>query len=29
MEQASEAYIAVRRSQGRKPFLDMPHFELT
>lgn len=28
MEQASDAYIAVRRSQGKKVFIDMPHFEL-
>lgn len=29
MEHAHEAYLALRRSQGRKAFIDMPHFELS
>lgn len=29
MEQASLAYIDLRRKQGRRPFYDGPHFELT
>jgi peptidoglycan LD-endopeptidase CwlK len=28
MEEAMNAYIDLRRSQGRRPFLDGPHFEL-
>ena len=28
MEHAHEAYLALRRSQGRKAFIDLPHFEL-
>lgn len=28
MESAQEEYISIRKSQGRKPFLDGPHFEL-
>ena len=28
MEDATNAYIDLRRSQGRRPFLDGPHFEL-
>jgi peptidoglycan L-alanyl-D-glutamate endopeptidase CwlK len=28
MEHAHEAYLALRRSQGRKAFIDGPHFEL-
>jgi len=32
-EMTSEAmmtqYIDLRRSQGRRPFIDAPHFELT
>ena len=28
MEHAHEAYLALRRSQGRKAFIDMPHWEL-
>lgn len=29
MEDAMNAYIDLRRSQGRRPFIDAPHFELT
>lgn len=29
MEEAMNAYIDLRRSQGRRPFIDAPHFELT
>ena len=29
MEHAHEAYLALRRSQGRKAFIDMAHFELS
>lgn len=29
MEDAMNAYIDLRRSQGRRPFLDGPHFELS
>ena len=29
MEEAMNAYIDLRRSQGRRPFLDGPHFELS
>jgi len=28
MEQAMNAYVDLRRSQGRRPFIDGPHFEL-
>jgi len=28
MEEAMMAYIDLRRSQGRRPFIDGPHFEL-
>ena len=28
MEEAMNAYIDTRRSQGRRPFIDAPHFEL-
>lgn len=28
MEQAMNEYIDIRRSQGRRPFIDGPHFEL-
>ena len=28
MEEAMNSYIDVRRSQGRRPFIDSPHFEL-
>jgi len=28
MEDAMNSYIDVRRSQGRRPFIDGPHFEL-
>ena len=27
-EEAHLAYVDLRRSQGRRPFIDMPHFEL-
>ena len=29
MEQAMNAYIDLRRSSGRRPFIDGPHFQLT
>lgn len=29
MEDAMNAYVDLRRSQGRRPFIDGPHFELT
>ena len=29
MEEAMNGYIDLRRSQGRRPFIDGPHFELT
>lgn len=29
MQEAMEAYIDTRRSQGRRPFIDGPHFELS
>jgi peptidoglycan LD-endopeptidase CwlK len=28
-EAASDAYVDLRRSQGRRPFMDGPHFELS
>ena len=28
MEEAMNAYIDLRRSQGRRPFIDAPHFEI-
>ena len=28
MEAAMNSYIDIRRSQGRRPFIDAPHFEL-
>jgi peptidoglycan L-alanyl-D-glutamate endopeptidase CwlK len=28
MEEAMNAYVDLRRSQGRRPFIDGPHFEL-
>ena len=28
MEQAMNAYVDLRRGQGRRPFIDGPHFEL-
>jgi len=28
MESAMNDYIDTRRSQGRRPFIDAPHFEL-
>ena len=29
MEEAMNSYIDIRRSQGRRPFIDGPHFELS
>ena len=29
MQDAMDAYIDLRRSQGRRPFIDAPHFELS
>ena len=29
MEEAMNAYIDLRRSEGRRPFIDAPHFELS
>lgn len=29
MEQAMNAYIDTRRKQGRRPFIDAPHFEIS
>ena len=29
MEEAMNDYVDLRRSQGRRPFIDGPHFELT
>jgi hypothetical protein len=29
MEDAMNSYIDLRRSQGRRPFIDGPHFELS
>ena len=29
MEEAMMAYVDLRRSQGRRPFIDGPHFELS
>jgi hypothetical protein len=28
MEEAMNAYIDLRRSEGKRPFIDGPHFEL-
>ncbi len=28
MEDAMNAYVDLRRSKGRRPFIDAPHFEL-
>ena len=28
MQEAMDSYIDTRRSQGRRPFIDGPHFEL-
>jgi peptidoglycan L-alanyl-D-glutamate endopeptidase CwlK len=28
LEEANEEYIALRKSQGKKPFIDLPHWEL-
>jgi len=27
-EDAMNAYVDLRRSQGRRPFIDAPHFEM-
>ena len=29
MEEAMNSYVDLRRSQGRRPFIDAPHFELS
>ena len=29
MEEVMNEYIDLRRSQGRRPFIDGPHFELS
>ena len=29
MEEAMNAYVDLRRRQGKRPFIDAPHFELT
>tara|TARA_R100000231_G_scaffold25855_1_gene23443 strand:+ start:299 stop:751 length:453 start_codon:yes stop_codon:yes gene_type:complete len=29
MEEAMNAYVDLRRSEGRRPFIDAPHFEVT
>lgn len=29
MQDAMDAYVALRRSQGKRPFIDGPHFELS
>ena len=29
MEEAMNSYIDIRRSEGRRPFIDAPHFQLT
>lgn len=29
MQDATNEYVDLRRSQGRRPFIDAPHFELT
>lgn len=29
MQEASDSYVATRRQQGKRPFLDYPHFELS
>lgn len=29
MEEAMNAYVDLRRSEGKRPFIDAPHFELT
>ena len=29
MEEAMNAYVDLRRSEGRRPFIDAPHFELS
>ena len=28
MEEAMNAYVDLRRSEGRRPFIDAPHFEV-
>jgi len=28
MEEAMNSYVDLRRSQGRRPFIDAPHFEM-
>jgi len=28
MEDAMNSYVDLRRSQGRRPFIDAPHFEM-
>jgi hypothetical protein len=28
MEEAMNSYIDLRRSEGRRPFIDAPHFEM-
>jgi peptidoglycan L-alanyl-D-glutamate endopeptidase CwlK len=28
MEEAMQSYVATRREQGKRPFIDAPHFEL-
>jgi hypothetical protein len=28
MEDAMNSYVDLRRSEGRRPFIDGPHFEL-
>ena len=28
MEEAMNAYVDLRRSQGRRPFIDGPHFQI-
>ena len=28
MEDAMNAYVDLRRGQGKRPFIDAPHFEL-
>ena len=29
MEEAMNSYIDIRRSEGKRPFIDAPHFELS
>ena len=28
MQEATDQYVQLRRSQGRRPFIDAPHFEI-